>query len=528
MGTSDAVAPIPESREFVRKSSGLVRQISGWDALIGNVLLVNLVAAAATLVVIPATFPGTNLWLAVILAMVPSLAISTVYVLFGIAMPRSGGDYIYISRVLHPAVGFAANFNFVVWNMIFGAFMGNWIATVYLSSFFASMGWKHAADVVSGHWIAFLIGAVVIIATAFAVVPGVKFAMRVQKVFFVLGMLGLFVTLLVVFLKGHDAFVAGVNQVTSYQGIMDAAHKAGFTEPSSWNQLTPTIGAVALVSLSTLFVMFSAYSGGEVRNVRRSVPFAIYGSAVVGGVVMVIMALSVARVWDYNFMAASQYLYWNAPDKYPLATAPSFAYFSGLTGGSTWLKATVNISFIFLIAGNMIFAWVTLSRCLFAWAFDRVVPTRLARVDQRTHTPVAALTTLIIVALVFLAWYTLAPSVTWLGGATMGFISTFLTTAVAAIVYPYLRRDMYTGSPADIRVMGVPVIAVAGILTFVMLAAMVYAFLTNATFGANSTQGLLFFGGLWVLGLIIFYVARAVQVRRGVPFDLAFRNLPHQ
>ena len=38
------------------------------------------------------------------------LCLLGVYYIFNTSMPRSGGDYIYTSRVLHPAIGFAANF----------------------------------------------------------------------------------------------------------------------------------------------------------------------------------------------------------------------------------------------------------------------------------------------------------------------------------------------------------------------------------------------------------------------------------
>ena len=107
-----------------------------------------------------------------------------------------------------------------------------------------------------------------------------------------------------------------------------------------------------------------------------------------------------------------------------------------------------------------------------------------------------------------LVWYTFQGTVTFLGGATMAFISTFLTTALAAVVFPYVRRELYEASPWRKSFLGIPVLTIAGGLTIVMLGAMVYAFLTNSTFGANGAQSIEFFIGFWVIGLAIYLVVR--------------------
>ena len=315
----------------MRRSSGLTREISSRSALAGNVLLVNLVAAAAVAVTIPFTFPGADMPVAILLAMVPSLVLGTVYVIFNVAMPRSGGDYLYISRTLHPSIGFAANFSFVLWNIIFGGFLANQVSTVYLSAFFTAVKLPGAASAVSSHkWVAFAIGTVVIIAMAAIVIVGTRFAMRLMNWCFYIGMAALLATLGLIAATSHSAFRHAVNAQGSYDKILASAHKAGYASPHSWHEFTPTINAVALVSLTTLFVMYSAYAGGEVRNVRRSVPIAIYGSALIGGLVFLIMGIVAVHSWSNDFIAASNYLAVNSPKQYPLSSSPSFAFFAVL------------------------------------------------------------------------------------------------------------------------------------------------------------------------------------------------------
>lgn len=508
---------------FVRRSMGLVKQISSADAVIGNILLVNFVAAVATLVVVPFTFPGANLPLAVLLAMLPALALGTVYVLFAVAMPRSGGEYVYVSRILSPGIGFAANFSFIGWNILFGGLLVNQFATVYLSGFFDSLGWSAGVAAMSHTWVVLLVGVVLIAVTTVPVIIGTRFAMRLMKGFFYAGAVLLLVTLAVLTFAGHDTFVAAVDEQASYTGILDAARQAGFQ--SRPDAFTPTVQAVALISLATMFVMCSTYTTGEVQDVRRSVPVAVFGSALVGGAVILVMAVIAGNVWSTDFLAASNYLAEVDPDSYPLAQAPSFAYLAGLTHPG-WLFATaVNVSFLCLIVGNLIFATATMSRCFAAWSFDRIMPRGLAAVSARRRTPVNALLAFGVCSVLALVYYTFDGDVTFLAGATLGFIATFLTVSLAAVVFPYRRPQMYRGSAADIKVLGMPLIVIAGVASSLMLGAMVYAFLTNDAFGANGLTGLLFFAGFWVLGLVVFAVAKQIQRRRGLPVELMFKEL---
>ena len=53
---------------FVGKAGGLVRGMTGTDALIGNMLLANLIFGAVGLLFVPSTYPGSHMVWSIVLA----------------------------------------------------------------------------------------------------------------------------------------------------------------------------------------------------------------------------------------------------------------------------------------------------------------------------------------------------------------------------------------------------------------------------------------------------------------------------
>jgi APA family basic amino acid/polyamine antiporter len=519
---------------FVRRSSGLVREVSAGNAWVGNMLIANLMIGAVTLLLVPYSFPGANIGGAILLSAIPAVFLATVYVLFGIAMPRSGGDYVYISRTLHPALGFAANFSFFGWNCIWIGVYANWAISVGLKGAFASLaiatgskGWTDAADWVAKPGITFLLATIALGAVTLVCVMGLRTALRAQKIMFGVALVGVLVAILAVLFTSRASFAEGLaDQGTSVNGIMSAAEAAGFKPPGSWTEVGPTILAVGLVSLLTLFVMYSAYYAGELKEVKRSVPISMYGALATVVLIFVAMAYAATSTWGHDFIASINTLWIDAPDKYPLASSPDYNYLEAIGNKSLITTALIGIGFIVYPAASLIANFVVNSRCLFAWAFDRLLPQKAAYVSPRTHSPVLAIVIVAVLGEISLATYTFFGSVKFLGGTTMGYISTFATTALAAVVFPYVRKTLYEDSPVKPKVFGVPLITVAGAGTLIMFAVMIYGFLTNDVFGANVPEGLAFFVGLWIVGLVLFLAARTIRSRQGLPMDVALRELP--
>jgi len=101
-----------ESGLYARKSTGLVRAAGKWSVLVYNIMFVSIgLMTLFAISFIPAFYPGSNIQLSFVLALIIVLPTSMVFAMLSVAMPRSGGDYVYVSRALGPAWGMMSNWN---------------------------------------------------------------------------------------------------------------------------------------------------------------------------------------------------------------------------------------------------------------------------------------------------------------------------------------------------------------------------------------------------------------------------------
>src|SRR5713226_10124824 len=89
-----------EGKMFLRNATGLRREVSLLDAFIMNTFGMNVAVGAVFLFLqAPVDFPNGNMLLAVVLGtLLMAFTLLWVYSTFSAAMPRSGGDYVFVSR----------------------------------------------------------------------------------------------------------------------------------------------------------------------------------------------------------------------------------------------------------------------------------------------------------------------------------------------------------------------------------------------------------------------------------------------
>src|ERR1700704_3602196 len=153
---------------FTRASSGLVRQVRtddvmfyGWQQIaLGYIIFI--VAAWQF-------YPGASMELATLIATVAGLFIAGCYALLSMVYPRSGGDYVFMSRSLHPVAGIVLSMSLVFWQLFYTGVNGAFLAKFGIAPMISSLGVQEhnsglidAGNWFSGKWGLFLGGVLVI------------------------------------------------------------------------------------------------------------------------------------------------------------------------------------------------------------------------------------------------------------------------------------------------------------------------------------------------------------------------------
>jgi APA family basic amino acid/polyamine antiporter len=542
-GESTATVESAGGGGFARRSSGLVRDFSQTDSWIYNVLAINpVVVGALTFVLVVVTYPRANLWLAFIIAGIFCCLEAIAYALFTAAMPRSGGDYILQGRVLGGGVasvvvlagsGLATLF-------VAGIF-GYILATIVLAPFFSLLGaYNHVEWMTNfGSWLVtkwgiFICAMFVIAQSVLVNIRGLRLYARIQRYVFWPGMALLLMFTILLLVTSHTEFVKNFNSfMSSKYGVHDAyqttINRGGAVDTSF--SFGDTIKASVIAAFLLIFPAWSVYQAGEVRranSVRRNLAAMLGAEAFCVAVMAILGALLVSRVGT-NFLYASGSLFFGGAANNPLPVPPFLGFFFAIAGNAAvfvWLALVMFACWTFMLYTN---TWVGVSRLYMAMAFDRVLPQWFGQVNRRVHVPLNAIFAFSLLSIPVTPLYIWEPSIQ---AFTLSFfiilITTFGVTMVAAIVFPWVRRDLYEASPAaKYKVAGLPLLSVAGagFLAFVIYADV--QALRADELGVNSKKGLLFLLVLWGTAFFIYWASRLYRRQfRGEDITRAYRELP--
>jgi len=540
-----------EKKVFVRKATGLVREIGFWTAAI--IVFCNVVGLGWQKRVFQFTGPAIVPESSYVLGMAPvtmSFLIVGIIVLLTVfmfsvlsaAMPRSGGGYVYISRITHPAVGFLASwleyFSITVsWGQIGTAVFE--AITIY--SWLA--GW-------SANWysseVGLIGGMVIVIVFAGIAYFGASMTGKILQVMFWIPAT-ITIVLYAIMLSATPAIMeAGVKTLTGLsptqftQMALDQGMATAFTG-GYW-------GAMAAATIGTYwaFIGFAAstFVGGEVKEAGKALPKTLFAANII--IVLLYVSISyvsshaamlVGKIGDYSFFSAYAFLSYGGgtlPAGVARAWMPTIAGFAASGMGLNWFLAIIPIFAVLWVANDIPPFIITSSRIIFAMSFDRVLPEKLSEVNEKWHSPTNAIIVTMIVAFIgcfaesdilvkYLPGNFITAYINSGGGVTATDIWDtlfFLLSSFAGMLLVFRRNDIYEKSPFKPGKW-----LVGGIGLIATLANIYLLYLVGTGYG-SALEPWYFTIFLLVVGFIIYYYYRSKGSRVGVDYATIYAEIP--
>jgi len=511
---------------YARKASGLVRNISAWDAMIFNIMVMAPMAILVYGVWASVIYPGADLPLTALLAIPISIVIGLFYAVFSLAMPRAGGDYVWVSRILHPSVGYAINFFlFLIIMSVAGAYIP-WFTQWSLASVLEVNGMADLAASVSTNEFTFVFAVLYYVLCAGVISRGAKITSKALWVFFFLVLIGLVVYTSVSLVVGRQGFAESftANTGMQYDMVIQEAVSQGYPGQLI---LSATLLGLTFTYINFLGFNFSIYLSGEIKDIQRSQFLAIVGAVVVFGIIAWLAYWASYVLMGGEFLGALSYLFAIGSEAYKLPFDPYFMFLFRYAA-SPAVYTLMMVGWSAMVLGAILTYVAASVRFVFAWAFDRVVPTTLSNIDTRYNSPYVALIFVTVVAIIFQALWIWTPLLQYFAYIVFGWMIMQIVTSLAAIAFPYMRRDLWERSPPMVRakVGGVPILSILAVLAIILSAYLGYASISPAFIGELNPSVMTFTIGLFIIGVVIYSLSSVYHRRVGIPLELSFKEIP--
>jgi APA family basic amino acid/polyamine antiporter len=531
--TSNVIAP---------KGTGLVRSWSNADAFVYAFFSINLVTLGLYTMSQAYAFHG---------GMIPALIVSGVLMLSEIVvyagliavMPRSGGDYVWQSRIFGGGLGFVlaiTGWCFILW--LWTPVYADMLRQIVIVPLAAVLGFKDAALGIAVSPTAWFLVCVATCALVFLLITfGMESYARVQRICFWVGNAGLVAVIAILFASSRSLFEAGFDASASrllglkgaYATIEAAGLAAGAATPIRGGGIDRVLLLLPFLAFFNLWPNAGASLYGEVNgagNFRKN--FLGMASALGATTVLaIVLLLAIAKGIGWKFYMEANAAYWAsrwglAPGPAAMPIWPYPALLALFTVHSTILRAAVLAAmsaWFFGWAGTM---YLSSTRFLVSASLDRILPGSMAALHPRTRAPLNALLFMIVPGLlvsalfVFDVWH--FSSLTLV--STLVIAVTFLGTGLAAVVLPFAKKELYRSSPlARFRIGKLPLISLFGLVFCAFLGFLLYEWLVDPgdLYGVSyrNIASMVFMALLYAGAIAIYLGMRAYRRRAGIDID---------
>jgi amino acid transporter len=360
---------------------------------------------------------------------------------------------------------------------------------------------------------------------------------RIQRWCIVGGLLGFLVVVALLLFNSHASFVSAFNQEAhnlfgvnnAYAATNHAAAKAGYTTHAlGFGPLGPTMLLVPYMMFFLLWPNWGATLYGEIRGASdfRRVFTGMFGGLWITVILTVIFLLLVYKTIGWDFYQNANSLSYNLTPQFGIWPYP-FMFAGWLVHNTAFQVALI------LVLSLWFFGWVgtlflSSTRVIFAAAFDRVLPDRAAEVSEKRKVPVYSLVLMLLPAVGLAAIYAYSSTFrTYTLDAVLVIAVTYLFSSIAVVILPWRKPDLWRASPASkVKVLGVPIVPVSGVITIGLLGFCLYEWLFNDLYYVNNRSSLIYMGAMYVLAIVVFIAARLIRRRQGIDLGLINKEIP--
>lgn len=519
----------------MREATGIVRSISPLQAFVTTVAVTNIgFGVATTYLPMLAVFPGTNIPAVFVLVLPFLLVTSALYSMLSLSMPRSGGDYVWTGRILHPSVGSSLAFTNVIFNAIFLGFFANTFVTYGLFSVFDTIGaltnnnglisWS-ASVFTNLTWVT-VIGGILIAYMAITMISGTTNYLKHQLVYWIIGMIGTIIAMGYLFSTNPTSFAATFDRLmgsyTSYQSIITKAN-------ISYTPGTIAFGALALAWLANNGYQYSGYFSGEVKQVRRSMFLSTMGNNFVATTIYALFALALINAVGQQWLNSVSALSVVSASSWGIPVPPNPYFFASLLANNVVIATVINIGLlawaVIIIPSN----WMATTRIILAMGFDRVLPGRFADVSDRFHTPVKAIVFVAVITFLGLLATNYYGAVSANLNYTVVYTFILAVVSLAGAVFPFVRKAIYQQSPiSSWKLGGLPAVTIVGVVSCGFFAFLSYtAGVNSAIGGPNGFYSLVLALAALIGSGAIYFISKAYHKSKShIDISMNFREIP--
>lgn len=520
-------------KTFVRESSGLIREIDAKDAFSMNFSYLGPAAGVAYPLTFAVALAGASWIISGVIAALLMLPVAIMYYYLSKIIPRSAGDYIYISRTLGPRIGFIQAISNI---FIFASgvpILAQLELPLVLEPSLQILGITfHDPSLISFASNFCSESSPIFFGTTLLIIGLVTLVTIVRTKIFA----RIITTLTAVQIIGTLGMIVGLALVgSSYPAIFTKVSESfggpGYSSlsPSATYTINPVQTLVLMSAIAAFLFLYNnapTYFGGEIKKAEKSLFSGIIISYIITAILSVILIYELQYFVGEGFYDYTSSMGWSSSSGgIPIATTSLLAYVA--------VPFLNNVPLIVLIVAGAI-TWYLLysiidlaipSRTLFAIAFDWLAPSFFTKVSEKFRTPIYSTLFIVALAVVFdvLEIY-------------LGFSESAMTTIIVFMLYQYFtaaisaivisKKKLYGVKDNKLAILGgISAFAVVFPAILMITYAVICKAFSSVVF-VNLPLNIGIIVGVPIVSIALYEVVRKIREKQGIDLSLTFKEIP--